>query len=169
MRVSRQFYFLNKKSFTHTKSSKTHISDEQKQKRLRFYALKKTSKGKKVAYSLICVFMLFMCFLCFLCFFVCETKKIAFLCAQKTPKKKKIACLTFCACCTFCAFYAHKKHLSESCVFAFCAFCAFCAFRVREIFSVKNKTALIPSFILLLTSCITLHAAKTVMNFFLCY
>ena len=41
--------FFKRKDFTRTKSTKTHIS-EQKQKRKHFYVLKKTSKGKKVAY-----------------------------------------------------------------------------------------------------------------------
>ena len=58
---------------------------------------------------------------------------------------------TFCTFCAFCAFCAYKKHLSESCLFAFCTFYAFCTFCVCEIFSwKKNKTAIIPSFILLL-------------------
>ena len=74
----------------------------------------------------------------------------------KTSKKKKVVFLTFCAFCAFYAFYAHEKHLSESRLFAFCAFCAFyafcafCAFCACETFSLKNKTAPIPSFILLL-------------------
>ena len=56
--------FFLRKDFTRTKSIKTHIS-EQKQKKQRFYALKKPSKGKIVAYSLICVFMLFCAFCAF--------------------------------------------------------------------------------------------------------
>ena len=61
------FLFFLQKDFTRTKSTKTDIS-EQKQKRQRFKCAYKTSKGRKVACSPICVFMLFMCFLCFLCF-----------------------------------------------------------------------------------------------------
>ena len=106
------------------------------------------SKGKKVAYSLICVFMLFMCFLCF---FVC-----------KTSKKKKIACLTFYAFVLFMLFYAFfmriKKHLSETRLFAFYAFCTFLYFFMLfvlfcacEIFSWKrHEITLITSFIILL-------------------
>ena len=73
----RAVLFFKRKDFTLTKSTKTHISEQRQKRQLR-------SKGKKVAYSIICVFMLFMCFLCFLCFlcfFVYETKKTAFLCA----------------------------------------------------------------------------------------
>ena len=102
----------------------------------------KTSKGKKVAYLLIYVFMFF--YVLFV-LFVCKTKKTAFLCAIKTSKRQTVACLTFCAFyafytrikrlseshlfafCAFCAFCMYKKHLSESCLFGFCAFCAFCA------------------------------------------
>ena len=87
----------------------------------------------------------------------------------KTSKEKKVACLKFCAFFAFYAFYAfcvHKKHLSESRLLAFYAFyagkniwvkfacltfSAFCAFFfVWSLFVKKNKTALIPSFILLL-------------------
>ena len=56
----------------------------------------------------------------------------------KTSKKKKVACLKFCAFYAFYAlyaFYTHKKYLSESCLFAFCAFRAFCE---CEIFSFKK-------------------------------
>ena len=114
-----------------------HIT-KQKQKRQCFYALKKTSKGKKDAYSLICIFMLFTCSLCF---FVCKTKKTALT---------KIACLTFCA---FYAFYVHKKHLSggKSLVCILCLFVLFVLFVHVKSFCKKNKTALIPSFTLLLS------------------
>ena len=92
--------------------------------------------------------------MCFLCFFVCKRQHFY---VHKTSKRKKVACLTFCAfyafyafcvCikrlsesrlvnfCTFYTFYAfcaYKKHLSESCLFAFysafCALCAFCAYK----------------------------------------
>ena len=73
----------------------------------------------------------------------------------KTSKKKKSACLTFCA---FYALYEHKKHLSESGLFAFCAFYAFSA---CEISSFKKKTALIPSSILLLI-CVISDIIKTI-------
>ena len=59
----------------------------------------------------------------------------------KTSKKKKIACLMFCAFCAFCffyafyAFYVRKKRLSESRLFTFYAFGAFC---VCEIFLQKK-------------------------------
>ena len=68
------FLFFLQKDFTRTKSTKTDIS-EQKQKRQRFKCAYKTSKGRKVACSLICVFMLFMCFLCFLCVWNLFVKK----------------------------------------------------------------------------------------------
>ena len=60
----------------------------------------------------------------------------------KTSKKKKIACLTFCA---FYSFYARKKRLSES-----VACLRFVLFVRVKSYRLKNKTALIPSFILLL-------------------
>ena len=50
------------------------------------------------------------------------TNKTAFLCAIKTFKRKKGACLTFCA---FYAFYERIKRLSESRLFKFCAFCTY--------------------------------------------
>ena len=126
--------------------------------------LKSTSKGKKVTYSLICVFMLFMCFLCF---FVCNTKKGSIFMRIKTSQRKKIACLTFSTFCAFYAFYGfyeRKKRLSESRLFTFCAFCAFLCFlcflcffvlfvRVKSFRKKKKQTALIPSFILLFLPC----------------
>ena len=66
----------------------------------------------------------------------------------KTSKEKKVACLKFCAFCAFYAFCAHKKHLSESRLFD--VFCFLCFFLCVKSFREKNKTALIPSFILLL-------------------
>ena len=66
----------------------------------------------------------------------------------KTSKEKKVACLKFCAFCAFYAFCAHKKHLSESRLFD--VFCFLCFFLCVKSFHEKNKTALIPSFILLL-------------------
>ena len=162
------FFIFLQKDFTRTKSTITHIS-KQRQKRQHFYALK-TSKEKKVACSPICVFVLFM-------LFCVKNKEDSIFMRIKTSKRKKAACLTLCSfhafCafyafygrikrlgesrffvfCAFCAFYAfcaYKKHLSESYLFAFCIFCAFCA---CEIFSwKKNKSALIPSFTLLLRS-----------------
>ena len=96
----------------------------------------KTSKGKKVAYSLTCVFMLCMCFLCFLC--VKQRKHHFYAHKTSNNNNKKIACLTFCA---FYAFYADR-------LFSFCAFCAFYAV-VCVCFRKKDKTTLVPSFILL--------------------
>ena len=95
------FFFFCKRRFHKQKKCKTHAS-EQKQKRQHFFAHKKTSNMRKVACSLICVFMLFMCFLCFLCFIVRETKKDSIYLRIKTSKRKIIACLKFCA---FFAFY----------------------------------------------------------------
>ena len=81
----------------------------------------------------------------------------------KTSKRKKVACLPFCAFCAFyvfCAykkhlrggsrlfafsafyaFYAHKKHLRgrKIACLTFCAFCAFYAFCACEIFLLKQK------------------------------
>ena len=62
--------FFKRKDFTRTKSTKTHIS-EQKQKRQRFYALKKHLRGRK---SLIRLFA-FLCFLCAFCAFLCVKQK----------------------------------------------------------------------------------------------
>ena len=84
MRVSRQFYFLNIKISHVQNAHKNHIS-QQKQKRQRFYALKKCLRGRK---SLIRLFA-FLCFLCAFCAFC------AFLCLKQKRKH----------------FYAHKKRL----------------------------------------------------------
>ena len=93
----------------------------------------KTSKKKKVACLMFCAFHAFCAFYAFYTRIKCMSKSRLF---------------TFCVFCAFYAFCAYKKHLSESCLFTFCVFCAFCA---CEIFSLKkNKTALIPSIILLL-------------------
>ena len=43
-----------------------------------------------------------------------KTKKTAFLCVEKTSKRKKVTCLAVCAFYTFCAFYS------------FCTLCSFC-------------------------------------------
>ena len=144
----------------------------------------KTSKRKKVGYSLICLFVLFMyfvrfvcknkkdsifmcikniqeeencwfdvlCFLCILCLFVffcnfcafcvCKMKKDSVFMRLKTPKMKKIDCLTFCTLYVCCAFYAFYADLRESRLFLFCTFLCFlccffvvlCAFCACEIF-----------------------------------
>ena len=66
--------FFTKRFYTHKKHKKrkTHISQQQKKKGSVFIRLK-TSKGKKVAYSLVCV----LCFRCFLCF--CLVASLCFL------------------------------------------------------------------------------------------
>ena len=107
----RAVLFFKGKDFTRTKSTKTHIS-EQKQKRQRFYALKKHLRGGMSLFRLFA----FLCFLCAFC--AC----CAFLCVKQRRQH----------------FYAHKKHLSESRLFAFCAFYAFFAFCACEIFSFKK-------------------------------
>ena len=68
--------FFLRKDFTRTKSTKTHIS-KQKQKKQRFYALKKYLKGKKLLIRL-------FGFLCFLCAFCASCASKIFL-----QKKKK--------------------------------------------------------------------------------
>ena len=69
-------YFFLRKDFTRTKQHKN-AHKRTKIKKAECLCAYKTSKGKKVFYSLICVFVLFMllCFclvesLCFLCFFL---------------------------------------------------------------------------------------------------
>ena len=66
----RAVLFFKRKDFTRTKSTKTYIS-EQKQKRQRFYELKKHLRGKM---SLIHLFA-FLWFLCAFCAFLCVTQK----------------------------------------------------------------------------------------------
>ena len=61
---------FKRKDFTRTKSTKTQTS-EQKQKRQRFYALKKHLRGTKL---LIRSFA-FLCFLCAFCAFLCAKQK----------------------------------------------------------------------------------------------
>ena len=119
------FIFFLQEDFTHTNSTKTHTS-EQKQKKQHFYAHKKyLSWGKSLVRLLAPLW-----FLCFLCFLVCETKKDSIFMRIKTSKRKKIACLTFCA------FYAHKKHLRgrKSLVWRFVLFVLFMLFmRIKNI------------------------------------
>ena len=112
-------YFFLRKDFTRTKSTKTH------KKWQHFYALKKHLSGIKSLIRLFAFLCFSYAFCAFLCFFMCKTKQTAFLFAWKTSRRKKIACLRFCA---FCAFYAHKKHLSESRLVCVCAFYASYAF-----------------------------------------
>ena len=98
----------------------------------------KNTKGKKVACSPICAFSAFLCVKfsrkkqrSLKLSEQTKTNKTAFLCTIKTSKRKKVACLTFCAFYVFCAFYAFCtgiKRLSESRLFMFCTFCIFCAF-----------------------------------------
>ena len=129
--------------------------------------------------------------MCFLCFFGCKfsrkkqrrlklsketkTNKTVFLCEIKTSKRKKVACLTFCAFYVFGAFYtfyARIKRRSETRLFDvlyfLCFLCFLCVWKTSEwklficvlyflcflcvwnLFLKENKTALIPSIILLL-------------------
>ena len=57
-----KIFYMHKKHKKH-KKHKTHIK-RAKTKKVAFLCAEKISKGKKVAYSLICTFVLFMCFLC---------------------------------------------------------------------------------------------------------
>ena len=80
----------------------------------------------------------------FLLFCVWNKKGSIFM-RIKTSKRKKIACLTFCAFCAFYAFYAHKKHLrgGKSLVWRFVLFVLFMLFvllvRVKSFRKKKNK------------------------------
>ena len=93
--ISTLFIIFFKKRFhtqkKHQKAQKTHIS-EQKQKRQRFYALKKHLRRRKSFIRLCAFFVLFM-----------YTKKTTFLCAIKISKRKKVACLRFVLFMLFCA------------------------------------------------------------------
>ena len=97
--------------------------------------LKKHLRGRK---SLIRLFV-FLCFLCAFCAFC------AFLCVKQKRQH----------------FYAHKKHLRgrKLLVWRFVLFMFYVLFVLVKSFRLKNKTALIPSFILLLT--VTLLFAPT--------
>ena len=89
------FFFFTRRFHTHEKH-KTHTSKE-KQKRQYFYAHKDIWKEENRLFNVLC-----------------------FLCLIKASKRKKIACLTFCA------FYAHKKHLKgrKSLVCVLCFLCS---------------------------------------------
>ena len=66
IRAILNFFFFKKRFYMH-KKHKMHISKDT------IFMSIKTSKGKKVAYSLICV-LCFLCFLCFLCNFSWKQK-----------------------------------------------------------------------------------------------
>ena len=113
---------------------------------------------RKVAFSLICVFVIFMLFVFYVLFCVWNKKDSIFM-RIKTSKRKKIACLTFCA---FYAFYAHKIHLrgGKSLVCILCFLCFLC---VWNLLVKKNKTkqktkrfkvALVPSSTILMRQAI---------------
>ena len=78
------FIYCSKRFYTH-KKHKTHMS-EQKQKRQRFYALKKHLRERKslirlFAFLCFLYFLCFWCFLCFMCFcFVASLHFLCFLC-----------------------------------------------------------------------------------------
>ena len=86
-----------------------------------------------------------------------KNKKDTIFMHIKTSKRKKIACLTFFAFCAFYAFYAfypHKKHLrgGKSLVYVLCFLCFLCVWNplVKKKIIKRFKTALIPSFTILL-------------------
>ena len=140
--VSRKSRSFSQKEFLtvyclHAHKNHKNALKRTKTKKVVLNTLKKHLRGRKLLlryYALLCFDALFC---------VCKNKKDSIFMRIKTSKRKKIACLTFCAFCdfyafwAFCALYAHKKHLSESCLFAFCTFCTF--FFVCEIFSWKKN------------------------------
>ena len=73
--------FFKRKDFTRTESTKTHIS-EQKQKRQRFYALKKHLRGRKSLIRLF-AFLCFLCAFCAFCAFLCVKQKRQYFYAHK--------------------------------------------------------------------------------------
>ena len=103
------FFFFTRRFHTH-KKHKAHTS-KQKQKKQHFYAHKEHLRGRK---SLAWRFVLFVLFMLFM--FI------------KTSKRKKIACLMFCA------FYAHKKHLRgrKLLVWRLCFLCFLCAWKTSK-------------------------------------
>ena len=143
MRVSGQFYFLNKK-ISHTKSTestKTHIS-EQKQKSQRFYALKKHLSGRKLLVHL----YVFLCFLCAFCAFLCVKQKRQHFYAHKKHLRERKSCvwrfLLLVLFVLFMLFMRIKKSKRKqvACLRSvlFCAFYASCAFWAWKIFSFKK-------------------------------
>ena len=120
-------------------------TSKQKQKRQRFYALKKHLRGKK---SLIHLFA-FLCFLCAFYAFLCVKQKRQHFYADKNISEE-VVCLAFCA---FYAFYMHKKHLRGGkplvCVLYF--LCFLCVWNLFVKKKKRFKIALIPSFALILT------------------
>ena len=88
---------------THRKHKNAH--KRTKTKKAALNELKKHLRGKKSPIRLFA----FLCFLCAFCAFLCVNKKDSIFNRIKTSKRKKIACLMFCA---FYALYAHEKRLS---------------------------------------------------------
>ena len=78
--ISNFFIFFKRRGFTRTKSAKSQKRlQANKNKKAAFFMRLKISKGKKVAYSLICVFVLFMLFVLSVLFvhvkYFCKKKK----------------------------------------------------------------------------------------------
>ena len=100
--------------------------------------------------------------------FVCNKKDSIFMC-MKISKRKKIACLTFCA---FYAFFVYKQHLrgGKSLVCILCFLFFLCFLCVGNLLAKERmerfKSALIPSFTILLT-CTPLNLPME--NYFITY